>query len=99
MNEVRTPLNTSGSSVSSQNESIKNNDLSHSSNENVPIGGRTKSAISIVQEIAQKHDLPIRFDVDKESGPAHMKHFTIVCTVGELTVSYNKICSFVNDSN
>lgn len=48
---------------------------------------RIKSAISVVQEIAQKRDLPIRFVVDSETGPAHMKHFIIKCSVGEMEVS------------
>lgn len=46
-----------------------------------------KSAISIVQEIAQKRNLPIRFMVENETGPAHMKHFVIKCSVGEIEVS------------
>lgn len=46
-----------------------------------------KSAISIVQEIAQKRNLPIRFMVENETGPAHMKHFIIKCSVGEIEVS------------
>lgn len=48
---------------------------------------RIKSAISVVQEIAQKRDLPIRFVVESETGPAHMKHFVIKCSVGECEVS------------
>lgn len=48
---------------------------------------RIKSAISIVQEIAQKRNLPIRFMVENETGPAHMKHFVIKCSVGEIEVS------------
>lgn len=48
---------------------------------------RIKSAISVVQEIAQKRDLPIRFVVESETGPAHMKHFVIKCSVGEIEVS------------
>lgn len=76
----------SGSTVSSQNEST-NNDLSQSSIENAAPGGRSKSAISVVQETAQKHELPIRFSVESETGPAHMKHFIITCSVGELSVS------------
>lgn len=47
---------------------------------------RIKSAISIVQEIAQKRNLPIRFMVENETGPAHMKHFVIKCSVGEIEV-------------
>lgn len=49
---------------------------------------RIKSAISVVQEIAQKRDLPIRFMVESETGPAHMKHFIIKCSVGEIEVSF-----------
>lgn len=48
---------------------------------------RIKSAISVVQEIAQKRELSIRFVVESETGPAHMKHFIIKCTVGEIEVS------------
>lgn len=48
---------------------------------------RIKSAISVVQEIAQKRELPIRFMVENETGPAHMKHFIIKCSVGEIEVS------------
>lgn len=49
---------------------------------------RMKSSISVVQEIAQKRNLPIRFMVENETGPAHMKHFVIKCTVGDIEVSY-----------
>lgn len=48
---------------------------------------RIKSAISVVQEIAQKRELSIRFAVESETGPAHMKHFVIKCSVGEIEVS------------
>lgn len=48
---------------------------------------RIKSAISEVQEIAQKRELSIRFAVESETGPAHMKHFVIKCSVGEIEVS------------
>lgn len=51
---------------------------------------RIKSAISVVQEIAQKRDLPIRFVVESETGPAHMKHFVIKCSVGEIEVSIQR---------
>ncbi|XP_031638499.1 double-stranded RNA-binding protein Staufen homolog 2 [Contarinia nasturtii] len=50
---------------------------------------RSKSAISVVQEIAQKRDLPIRFVVESETGPAHMKHFVIKCSVGEMETTGN----------
>lgn len=56
------------------------------STENSDEAERIKSAISIVQEVAQKRDLPIRFAVKSENGPAHMKHFVITCSVGEMTV-------------
>lgn len=55
---------------------------------------RIKSAISVVQEIAQKRDLSIRFVVESETGPAHMKHFIIKCSVGEIEVSNFKLCLF-----
>lgn len=48
---------------------------------------RMKSSISVVQEIAQKRNLSIRFMVENETGPAHMKHFVIKCTVGDIEVS------------
>lgn len=58
---------------------------------------RIKSAISVVQEIAQKRDLSIRFVVESETGPAHMKHFIIKCSVGEIEVcissAYNYECN------
>lgn len=65
----------------------ENNSDESSDDKEKSSGGRAKSAISVVQEVAQKNDLPIRFVVDSESGPAHMKHFIITCTVGEYQVS------------
>lgn len=71
-------------SVSSDDsENSRVNDTTENSDE----AERIKSAISIVQEVAQKRDLPIRFAVKSENGPAHMKHFIITCSVGEITVS------------
>lgn len=55
-----------------------------------------KSAISVVQEIAQKRDLPIRFVVESETGPAHMKHFVIKCSVGEIEVSISYLYMIMN---
>lgn len=70
------------------NSSDKSNDIDENgdimSENNVD---RMKSSISVVQEIAQKRNLPIRFMVENESGPAHMKHFVIKCTVGDIEVS------------
>lgn len=57
---------------------------------------RMKSSISVVQEIAQKRNLPIRFMVENESGPAHMKHFVIKCTVGDIEVSILCMCNVYN---
>lgn len=57
---------------------------------------RIKSAISVVQEIAQKRDLPIRFVVENETGPAHMKHFIIKCSVGDIEVSIEVYYRSVN---
>lgn len=45
----------------------------------------TKSAISLVYEIALKRNLHISFNVENETGPAHMKHFITKCTVGEIS--------------
>lgn len=59
---------------------------------------RIKSAISVVQEIAQKRDLPIRFVVESETGPAHMKHFVIKCSVGDIEVSVSA-CSISDWGN
>lgn len=56
---------------------------------------RIKSAISVVQEIAQKRDLPIRFVVENETGPAHMKHFVIKCSVGEIEVSIHSLFDLI----
>ncbi|XP_076456798.1 double-stranded RNA-binding protein Staufen homolog isoform X2 [Babylonia areolata] len=44
-----------------------------------------KSEISLVHEIALKRNLPVIFDVVRESGPPHMKNFVTKCTVGDLT--------------
>lgn len=54
-----------------------------------------KSAISVVQEIAQKRDLPIRFVVESETGPAHMKHFVMKCSVGEIEVCYFVVVIYI----
>lgn len=45
----------------------------------------TKSAISLVYEIALKRNLHISFNVENETGPAHMKHFITKCTVGDIS--------------
>nr|XP_020668468.1 double-stranded RNA-binding protein Staufen homolog 2 [Pogona vitticeps]XP_020668476.1 double-stranded RNA-binding protein Staufen homolog 2 [Pogona vitticeps]XP_020668483.1 double-stranded RNA-binding protein Staufen homolog 2 [Pogona vitticeps]XP_020668492.1 double-stranded RNA-binding protein Staufen homolog 2 [Pogona vitticeps]XP_020668501.1 double-stranded RNA-binding protein Staufen homolog 2 [Pogona vitticeps] len=42
-----------------------------------------KSEISIVFEIALKRNIPVSFEVVKESGPPHMKSFVTQVTVGE----------------
>ncbi|XP_060604773.1 double-stranded RNA-binding protein Staufen homolog isoform X2 [Ruditapes philippinarum] len=42
----------------------------------------TKSEISLVHEIALRHNLPVSFDVIRESGPPHMKNFVTQCLVG-----------------
>ncbi|XP_046581471.1 double-stranded RNA-binding protein Staufen homolog [Haliotis rubra] len=42
-----------------------------------------KSEISLVHEIALKRNLPVDFEVIRESGPPHMKTFVTKCTVGE----------------
>lgn len=43
-----------------------------------------KSEISMVYEIATKRKLPVSFEEITNSGPAHMKKFTIRCLVGEI---------------
>lgn len=43
-----------------------------------------KSEISMVYEIATKRKLPVSFEEITNSGPAHMKKFTIRCLVGEM---------------
>lgn len=45
---------------------------------------KSKSEISVVHELALRLNLPVSFEVTKESGPPHMKNFTTVCTVGTL---------------
>ncbi|XP_069710361.1 double-stranded RNA-binding protein Staufen homolog 2 isoform X3 [Phaenicophaeus curvirostris] len=44
-----------------------------------------KSEISVVFEIALKRNIPVSFEVVKESGPPHMKSFVTRVTVGEFT--------------
>ncbi|XP_051879164.1 double-stranded RNA-binding protein Staufen homolog 2 isoform X2 [Pristis pectinata] len=44
-----------------------------------------KSEISLVFEIALKRNLPVNFEVTRESGPPHMKSFVTRVTVGEFT--------------
>ncbi|XP_009863114.1 PREDICTED: double-stranded RNA-binding protein Staufen homolog 2 [Apaloderma vittatum] len=44
-----------------------------------------KSEISVVFEIALKRNIPVNFEVIKESGPPHMKSFVTRVTVGEFT--------------
>ncbi|XP_076146767.1 double-stranded RNA-binding protein Staufen homolog 2 isoform X4 [Alosa pseudoharengus] len=43
----------------------------------------SKSEISLVYEIALKRNMPVNFEVLKESGPPHMKSFLTRVTVGE----------------
>ncbi|XP_052762983.1 double-stranded RNA-binding protein Staufen homolog isoform X2 [Mya arenaria] len=42
----------------------------------------SKSEISLVHEIALRHNMPVSFDVVRESGPPHMKTFVTQCIVG-----------------
>ncbi|XP_050796848.1 double-stranded RNA-binding protein Staufen homolog 2 isoform X6 [Gopherus flavomarginatus] len=44
-----------------------------------------KSEISIVFEIALKRNMPVSFEVIKESGPPHMKSFVTQVSVGEFS--------------
>lgn len=78
----------SNESIEQATETIMDSNGDLTSENNVD---RLKSAISIVQEIAQKRDLPIRFVVESETGPAHMKHFIIKCSVGEIEVRFKFI--------
>ncbi|KAL3892074.1 hypothetical protein ACJMK2_004311 [Sinanodonta woodiana] len=48
-------------------------------------GDDSKSEISLVHELALRHNLPVTFDVIRESGPPHMKTFVTVCVVGEFS--------------
>lgn len=43
---------------------------------------KSKSEISVVHELALRLNLPVSFEVTKESGPPHMKNFVTVCMVG-----------------
>ncbi|XP_056290677.1 double-stranded RNA-binding protein Staufen homolog 2 [Pseudoliparis swirei] len=45
----------------------------------------SKSEISLVYEIALKRNLPVNFEVLKESGPPHMKSFLTCVSVGEFS--------------
>ncbi|KAL5014604.1 hypothetical protein ScPMuIL_008874 [Solemya velum] len=45
---------------------------------------KLKSEISLVHEIALKHNLPVGFEVIRESGPPHMKTFITRCVVGQM---------------
>ncbi|XP_035270749.1 double-stranded RNA-binding protein Staufen homolog 2 isoform X4 [Anguilla anguilla] len=45
----------------------------------------SKSEISLVYEIAFKRNMPVSFEVLKESGPPHMKSFFTRVTVGEFS--------------
>ncbi|ODM99794.1 Double-stranded RNA-binding protein Staufen 2, partial [Orchesella cincta] len=42
-----------------------------------------KSPISIVHEMAMKRGLTVAFEIIQETGPPHMKVFTVKCKVGE----------------
>lgn len=46
--------------------------------------GEWKSPISLVHEIAIKHNLSVTFKVLREEGPAHMKSFITTCEVGDI---------------
>lgn len=52
------------------------------SKEEVVCDDDTKSEISLVHEVALRHNLPVSFDVIRESGPPHMKNFVTQCLVG-----------------
>jgi double-stranded RNA-binding protein Staufen len=46
-----------------------------------------KSEISLVHEIALKRNLPVDFEVIRESGPPHMRNFVTRCSVGEFSTT------------
>lgn len=48
------------------------------------MNGLMKSEISLVHEIALKRNLPVNFEVTRESGPPHMRTFVTRCSCGEL---------------
>lgn len=85
-NEIANPLKSTVSPKFDLSDKVM-----HANNEDLTAENnsvdRIKSAISVVQEIAQKRELSIRFVVESETGPAHMKHFIIKCSVGEIEVS------------
>ncbi|KAH0617638.1 hypothetical protein JD844_016085 [Phrynosoma platyrhinos] len=56
-----------------------------SSNETEEEKDANKSEISIVFEIALKRNMPVSFEVVKESGPPHMKSFVTHVSVGEFS--------------
>lgn len=53
-------------------------------NEDKEENEETKSEISIVHELALRLNMPVSFEVTRESGPPHMKNFVTQCTVGTL---------------
>lgn len=53
-------------------------------NENLDPNAELKSPISLVHEIALKRNLPVGFEVIRESGPPHMRTFVTKCIVGDL---------------
>uniref|UniRef100_UPI00398F177C double-stranded RNA-binding protein Staufen homolog 2 isoform X2 n=1 Tax=Pristiophorus japonicus TaxID=55135 RepID=UPI00398F177C len=55
------------------------------SNEGAEDTDINKSEISLVFEIALKRNLPVNFEVTRESGPPHMKSFVTRVAVGEFT--------------
>ncbi|XP_075682234.1 double-stranded RNA-binding protein Staufen homolog 2 isoform X3 [Rhinoderma darwinii] len=70
---------------------LKNEPIPEKSSENGEAKGpdddkdANKSEISLVFEISLKRNLPLSFEVTKESGPPHMKSFVTKVTVGEFT--------------
>ncbi|XP_069777311.1 double-stranded RNA-binding protein Staufen homolog 2 isoform X2 [Narcine bancroftii] len=60
----------------------KTDEISHKGEEDTDIN---KSEISLVFEIALKRNLPVNFEVTRESGPPHMKSFVTRVSVGEFT--------------
>jgi len=49
-----------------------------------------KNPISLVHEMGMKRGMSAVFEVVNESGPAHMKSFTVKCSIGEDLVSEGK---------
>ncbi|XP_038665543.1 double-stranded RNA-binding protein Staufen homolog 2 isoform X4 [Scyliorhinus canicula] len=63
-------------------KALQSEEISNEGEEDTDIN---KSEISLVFEIALKRNLPVNFEVTRESGPPHMKSFVTHVAVGEFT--------------